>query len=108
MANQYEGSFEHTVQRKFNTSARDALLKCQRNNLSYDEAGKELGFQHGTIRKWAKRYKISLRAGEPPRLRKDQFLKLFRQPEMNKYNVLSRNWIHANIFATIPTCNVYG
>ena len=97
MANQYDGSFKHVVRKKFKCSAQDALLRCQRKGLSYVEAGVELGFQHGTIRKWAKRFKIELRADEPPRLSKAIFLKLFKQPEVNQYNILSRSWINSKV-----------
>jgi hypothetical protein len=100
MANQYTGSFEHIVKDKFNCSAKEALINCQTDGLSYAEAGKRLGFKHGTIRKWANKLDIRLRAGEPPKLRKDQFLKLFRAPNLNQYNVLSRSWLNTEKLAT--------
>jgi transposase len=96
MANQYTGSFEHIVKDKYNCTAQEALIECQKDGLSYAEAGEKLGFKHGTIRKWANKLDIKLRAGDPPKLRKDQFLKLFRSETMNQYNVLSRSWL-ANI-----------
>ena len=100
MANQYTGSFEHIVKDKFNRSAKEALIECQKNGLSYAEAGEHLGFKHGTIRKWANKLDIKLRAGEPPRLRKDQFMKLFRAQNLNQYNVLSRSWLNKTKLAT--------
>ena len=93
MANQYTGSFEHIVRDKYNCSAKEALLECQVDGLSYVEAGEKLGFKHGTIRKWANKLDIKLRAGDPPKLRKDQFIKLFKSESVNQYNVLSRSWM---------------
>ena len=64
MANQYCGSFEHVIQSKFNCSAEDALKQCVNEGLTYAEAEEKLGFKHGTIRKWAKRFDLKLQSGE--------------------------------------------
>lgn len=43
MANQYSGNFEQIVKNRFKCSAREILLKCQREGLSYQDAEKVLG-----------------------------------------------------------------
>jgi transposase len=93
MANQYSGSFEHIIQQKFNCSAEEALKRCVSEGLSYTEAEEKLGFKHGTIRKWANRFDLKLKAGEPPKLKKDQFMKFFKESRLNRYNILSRSWL---------------
>ncbi|TNF66618.1 MAG: helix-turn-helix domain-containing protein [Gammaproteobacteria bacterium] len=94
MANQYCGSFEHVIQNKFNCTAEDALKQCVDEGLTYAEAEEKLGFKHGTIRKWAKRFDLKLQSGEPSEeTHQENFEKFFRQQSMNRYNFLSRQWL---------------
>ncbi|MCF6768026.1 hypothetical protein L3V86_06600 [Thiotrichales bacterium 19S11-10] len=94
MANQYSGSFEHVIQNKFNCSAKDALVNCVNEGLTYAQAEEKLGFKHGTIRKWAKRFGLRLQAGEPSQgMRQESFKKHFHENTMNRYNFLSRQWL---------------
>lgn len=94
MANQYCGSFEHVIRNKFHCSAEDALKQCVDEGLTYAEAEEKLGFKHGTIRKWAKRFNLRLESGEPQEgLQKENFDKFFHQHKINRYNVLSRQWL---------------
>ncbi len=94
MANQYTGSFEHIVRAKFNCSAKEILQQCANKGMTYQQAEKMLGFKHGTIRKWANRYGIKLKAGTAERApKRNDFMRLFKNKAMNKYNVLSRCWV---------------
>lgn len=93
MANQYSGSFEHIIRDKFGCSAKEVLQECVDDGLSYTDAEQRLGFKHVTIRKWAKRFNLQLRAGEPPKLKPEQFMKFFKEKTLNKYNVLNRRWL---------------
>lgn len=94
MANQYCGSFEHVIRSKFNCSAREALEQCVDEGLTYAEAEEKLGFKHGTIRKWAKRFGLKLQAGETTEdLHLENFEKFFYEKDLNQYNFLSRQWL---------------
>ncbi|GGG00039.1 MULTISPECIES: hypothetical protein [Cysteiniphilum] len=93
MANQYTGSFEHIIQQKYNCSAREVLERCADEGMTYQDAEKMLGFKHGTIRKWANRFDIKLKSGIVEKtVKRDSFMKMFKQKGLNKYNVLSRCW----------------
>jgi hypothetical protein len=91
MANQYSGSFEHKIKQKFDCSAKEILEKFSQENLSYNDVEKRLGFTHGTIRKWARRYGISLKSGHPVNEMSDKDHRFF-EAEINPYNYLSRKW----------------
>jgi len=95
MANQYTGNFESIIQKTFNCSAKEMLQECVSDGLSYTGAADKLGFRHGTVRKWARRFGLKLKPAEPPRLEKEEFIKLFNEDRMNQYNMLSRNWLQA-------------
>ncbi|NCX94360.1 MAG: hypothetical protein EBX40_06770, partial [Gammaproteobacteria bacterium] len=65
--------------------------KFANEDLSYYEVEKRIGFTHGTIRKWARRYGIRLRSGqlkEKDAERNDRFF----QKNLNETNFLSRRW----------------
>jgi len=91
MANQHCGSFEHKIQERFQCTARDILKKFAEENLSYYEVEQRVGFTHGTIRKWARRYGIHLRC-EIMRSQKDVLDRRFFEPVINSINFLSRRW----------------
>lgn len=94
MANQYTGSLEHKAQEKFGYGAIELLEDFADRGLSYEEAEEQIGIAHCTIRKWAKRYGIELKASEEKKaeLEKRKTL-LFRSKQINQYNLLSRAWI---------------
>jgi uncharacterized protein YjcR len=91
MANQYTGSFEHKVKEKFNCSALELLKNSLNEDLTYFDLQEKLGVTHGTIRKWARRYGISLRSGSLPE-KEDESQKMFYEDHLNMYNLLSRRW----------------
>ncbi len=91
MANQYAGSFEHKIKQKFDCSAKELLEKFSQENLSYNDVEKRLGFTHGTIRKWARRYGICLQACHPTHELHEKTHRFF-ETEMNAHNFLSRKW----------------
>ena len=91
MANQYTGSFEHKIQQKFQCSAEEILKKFEEENLSYYEVEKRIGFTHGTIRKWARRYGIKLRSGQQSHEKQAQDERFFEKA-INTVNFLSRSW----------------
>ena len=93
MANQYSGSFECIIHERFDCSAKVALQECINDDLSYIDAGKRLGFSQATIRKWAKRFNLKLKAGEPLKSNPDQFMQFFKEETLNKYNALNRRWL---------------
>jgi hypothetical protein len=107
MANQYSGNFEQIVMNKFKCSAKEILLKCQREGLSYQDAEKVLGFKHVTIRKWAKRFDIKL----PPRFRLTEesedntntvaYVNECKAGNVNRVNIFSRCWINMNLYSAI-------
>ncbi|ASG68474.1 hypothetical protein fh0823_14960 [Francisella halioticida] len=107
MANQYSGNFEQIVEDRFKCSAREMLLKCQRDGLSYQDAEKVLGFKHVTIRKWAKRFDIKL----PPRFRMNEdsadlnrevaYLNECKSENLTKTNIFSRCWVNMSLYSTI-------
>lgn len=91
MANQYTGSFEHKIQQKFQCTAEEILRQFEKENLTYYEVEKRIGFTHGTIRKWARRYGVKLRSGQL----KDQVEaqdERFFEKAINSVNFLSRSW----------------
>ena len=93
MANQYAGSFEHTVQKKFSCSAYEVLQRFSNEGMTYQQAEKALGFKHGTIRKWANRFDIRLKSSSfSESVKKENFMQMFRQKNINKHNILSRCW----------------
>ncbi len=93
MANQYTGSFEHIIQQKYSCTAQEVLQRCADEGMTYQDAEKMLGFKHGTIRKWANRFDIRLKSGAVEKTgKRDSFVKMFKQKNVNKYNVLSRCW----------------
>jgi hypothetical protein len=96
MANQYEGNFEDIIKKKFNCTAVKVLQECVNEGLSYTGAAKKLGFAHGTIRKWTRRFGLKLKAGEPPRLETEDFFKSFNDRKINQHNILSRSWLQSN------------
>jgi hypothetical protein len=91
MANQYAGSFEHKIKQKFDCSAKELLEKFARENLSYNEVEKRLGFTHGTIRKWARRYGICLKSSEES-ANLNEKTQRFLDASLNAHNFLSRKW----------------
>ena len=93
MANQYSGSFECIIHETLDCSAKDALQECINQDLSYFDAAKRLGFSPSTIRKWAKRFNLQLRAGKPPKSNPDQFMHFFKEKTLNKDNALNRSWL---------------
>ena len=97
MANQYTGNFEVMIRQKFNCSARDILIECARKGLTYAEAQDWLGFKHGTIRKWSKRFGLKLRPGESARLKAENYLLHARKKSINKYNALHKPWLCQSI-----------
>ena len=107
MANQYLGNFEQIVEDKFKCSAREMLLKCQREGLSYQDAEKVLGFKHVTIRKWAKRFDIKL----PPRFRMNEdsadlnrevaYVNECKSESLTKTNIFSRCRVNMSLYSTI-------
>lgn len=107
MANQYSGNFEEIVKNKFKCSAREMLIKCQKEGLSYQDAEKVLGFKHVTIRKWAKRFDIKL----PPRFRMAEnnleknngiaYVNECKSNKLSQTNILSRCWVNMNLYSAI-------
>ncbi|MFT6834817.1 MAG: hypothetical protein ACJA0H_000849 [Francisellaceae bacterium] len=93
MANQYSGSFEQIIKQKFNCSAEEALQECINEGLTYTDAEQKLGFKHGTIRKWAKRYGLSLKKSDDSNSKNNQFIRFFKENSINQYNILSRRWL---------------
>jgi hypothetical protein len=92
MPNQYSGSFEHKIQERFSCTAKELLERLSNENLSYFEAEKRIGITHGTIRKWARRYGIKLKAAANSN-HQDDFRQHFFANELNVYNFLSRDWL---------------
>lgn len=93
MANQYTGSFEHIIQQRYNCNAKEVLERCANEGMTYQEAEKLLGFKHGTIRKWANRFNVKLKSSIiETAVKRNSFMKMFKQKSLNKYNVLSRCW----------------
>ena len=107
MANQYTGNFEQIVASKFNCTAREMLLKCQKEGFSYQDAEKLLGFKHVTIRKWSKRYNIKLvtkfQATEDRTdvNRGEVYINECRSDKINQVNILSRCWINMSLYSAI-------
>jgi hypothetical protein len=107
MANQHTGNFEHVVKDKFKCSAKEMLLKCQTEGLSYQEAEKVLGFKHVTIRKWAKRFDINLPVRfkvneDTTKLRQGvEYIENCKSENIDKTNVFSRYWINMSLHSTI-------
>lgn len=95
MPNQYSGSFEHKIQERFSCTAKELLEKLASENLSYQEAEKKIGITHGTIRKWARRYGIKLKAAANAGSY-DEFRQSFFSMELNRNNFLSRTWYRAS------------
>ena len=91
MANQYSGSFEHKIKQRFQCTAKEFLEKFAQENLSYNEVEKRIGFTHGTIRKWARRYGITLNSAQAKNQAIDNN-RLFLDPSINTFNYLSRKW----------------
>jgi len=91
MPNQYTGSFEHKIQERFNCSAKNILEQFASENISYFEAEKRIGVTHGTIRKWARRYGIKLKAASNMQAQED-YSHYFLTKELNTHNFLSRCW----------------
>ena len=107
MANQHIGNFEHVVKDKFKCSAREMLLKCQTEGLSYQDAEKVLGFKHVTIRKWAKRFDIKLptsfmASGNSEVINQGvEYIKCCKSKNIDKANIFSRCWVNMSLYATI-------
>ncbi len=107
MANQYTGNFEQIMKNKFKCSAKDMLLRCKKEGLSYQEAEKVLGFKHVTIRKWAKRFDIKL----PPKFIASSesssencaksYISKCRDIKINKSNIFSRSWVNMRLYSAI-------
>ena len=107
MANQHAGNFEYVVKDRFKCSAREILLKCQTEGLSYQDAEKVLGFKHVTIRKWAKRFDIKL----PARFRTSdnsdaiskgvEYIKNCKSKKIDRTNIFSRCWINMSLYSAI-------
>ena len=107
MANQHTGNFGHVVKDKFKCTAKEILLKCQVEGLSYQDAEKVLGFKHVTIRKLAKRFDIKL----PVRFtimddgdttnQSVEYINSCKLKSIDKTNVFSRCWINMNLYSAI-------
>lgn len=107
MANQHTGNFEHVVKDKFKCSAREMLLKCQTEGLSYQDAEKVLGFKHVTIRKWAKRFDIKLPASFVTTDKSEainqgvEYIESCKSKKTDRTNIFSRCWINMSLYSTI-------
>lgn len=107
MANQYSGNFEQIIARKFNCTAREALLKCQAKGLSYEDAEDVLGFKHVTIRKWARRLDVKLCTKLKTHERENssskgfEYIKNCKAKSVNTKNMLSRCWINMDLYSVI-------
>ncbi|AJC49441.1 hypothetical protein IB642_01310 [Allofrancisella guangzhouensis] len=108
MANQYTGNFELVIKDRFNCSAEEVLLKCQKQGLSYLDAEKVLGFKHVTIRKWAKRFDIKLPArfrAQENELRENQseeaYINKCKSQKVSASNIFSRFWINMKLYSAI-------
>jgi transposase len=107
MANQHTGNFEHVVKDRFKCSAREMLLKCKTEGLSYQDAEKVLGFKHVTIRKWAKRFDIKLPARFVATDNRDvanqgvEYIKCCKSKKTDRTNIFSRCWVNMSLYSTI-------
>ncbi|QLE78885.1 hypothetical protein FLM55_03675 [Francisella sp. Scap27] len=107
MANQYTGNFEQIMTRKFNCSAKEALLICQSKGLSYEDAEEFLGFKHVTIRKWAKRLDVKLSPtsktykSENISNKGTEYIRNCKSKTLSAKNLLSRCWINMSLYSTI-------
>ena len=107
MANQHSGNFEHVVKDKFKCSAREMLLKCQTEGLSYQDAERVFGFKHVTIRKWAKRFDIKLPArftatnNDAVASQGVAYIKSCKSKKIDRTNIFSRCWVNMSLYSTI-------
>ena len=60
MANQFTHNFCNAVEHKTGKSVNIFLTQCAKQNLTYKEVGDLFGYKQNTVRKWCKRYNITL------------------------------------------------
>ena len=94
MPNQYSNNFELNIQKKYGKSANELLHDFHDQGLSYNEASQITGYQIWTVKRWCRRYNVSLaqKASQVKSYNQD-FLDKFHEAVINKYNVLSKRWV---------------
>ncbi|MFZ9034664.1 MAG: hypothetical protein ACO2ZM_00870 [Francisellaceae bacterium] len=94
MANQYSDNFEMNVAKKYGRSAKDVLGDFYRRGISYAEASEMTGYQIWTVKRWCRRYGISLSKKQIDDLSFDrEFMNKFQASRLNKYNIFSKPWM---------------
>ena len=102
-----KSTIKQIIARKFNCSAKEALLRCQAKGLSYEDAEGVLGFKHVTIRKWAKRLDVKLSAklknheNENSSSKGIEYIKNCKSKPINAKNMLSRCWLNMDLYSII-------
>ncbi|WP_119342723.1 hypothetical protein [Facilibium subflavum] len=94
MPNQYSDNFEINMAKKYGKSANEVLQDFYEKGISYIEASDMTGYKVWTVKRWCRRYGISLAkkdykhaAGQCDVLAK------IHESKVNKYNIFSRKWV---------------
>ncbi|WP_116963048.1 hypothetical protein [Fastidiosibacter lacustris] len=94
MPNQYSDNFELNVLKKYGKSAEQVLSDLHDQGVSYVKASEMMGYQVWTVKRWCRRYGISLAQKELIESNSNrEFMNKFHEQALNKYNILSRKWV---------------
>ncbi|WP_440992852.1 hypothetical protein [Cysteiniphilum litorale] len=94
MPNQYSNNFELNILKKYGKPAEKVLNDLHDQGVSYLEASELMGYQVWTVKRWCRRYGISLAQKElNTEINNREFMNKFHEQELNKYNILSRKWV---------------
>ena len=94
MPNQYSDNFEINVKAQFGKPAREVLCDCFKEGLSYIEAAEKTKQKIWTIKRWCRRYGISLTKSKAKHIQEitNLYTELHKD-SINKVNIFSKKWI---------------
>ncbi len=96
MPNQYSDNFEMNIAKKYGKSACEVLHEFCDKGVSYAEVSELTGYKIWTVKRWCRRYGISL---APVQVNESvsfecEILNKIHENGLNKYNVFSKPWVN--------------
>ncbi|WP_192482736.1 MULTISPECIES: hypothetical protein [Cysteiniphilum] len=92
IANQYGVSFKVFVEEKYKQSIECVLFKFAQDGLTYKMVANITGFKVTTVRKYTRRYKLSLANSMTQVATQRNFLTEIKKNEIDSINFLYKAW----------------
>lgn len=97
--NQYSASLKSVIEQKCAMSLKEALLKYKSRGFTYKKVAEDVHFKEATIRKYCRMYKIVLEGSNNNGVKLElNALKDELKKPLNKFNILSSQWVNFRKF----------